>query len=132
MKKSIELFSRMTYQNEPTNQKRVVISADSLAKSLGAAKAIRVQLIGYRITPGCELTLSMHETAHPSFRPNEVVAGGTPFHTSGVITTLRPAPYNIGGPFCDNVCFTLQIKHTTDAAQVEFDGQVYVTLILEE
>lgn len=132
MKKSIELFSRMTYQNEPTNQKRVVVSADSLAKSLGAAKAIRVQLIGYRITAGCELTLSMHETAHPGFRPNEVVPGGTPFHTSNVITTLRPAPYTINGPFCDNVCFTLQIKHTTDAAQVEFDGQVYVTLILEE
>ena len=47
-------------------------------------------------------------------------------------TTLRPAPETITGPFGGNVEFTLEIRNTSAASQVEFDGIIVLTLIMEE
>ena len=132
MKKDIVLFERGTYQNESTNAKRTYASADSLRKVLGQAKTIRVQPVGFRMSTGTELKLYMYETPYDGIRPNDLIPGGAAFFTSVTISTLRPAVISITGPFSGNVTIVLEVKHTTDSAQVEWDGIVAATLIMEE
>lgn len=132
MKSLVVLFERNTYQSNTDGTARTWISRDELRKVLGQAKSMRVQIIGYRNAANTGVRLKMYENSYLDLRPSETNASGSPFWTGTEATTLRPAPENISGPFGANVEFTLEVRNTSAASQVEFDGIVVVTLILEE
>lgn len=106
--------------------------SDDIRTALGSAKSIRIQAFGFRRTPTSSVTIKMWETCVPDVRPNDVIPGGSAFFTSTAVTSLRPSPEQISGPFSSNVNFTLHIVASTGTNLEEWDGAVYATLILEE
>ena len=78
-----------------------------------------------------QVRLKMWESAWDGDRPSEVIPGASPFHEGGLVTSLRPVPVDIAGPFCDNVEFTLEVSDS-GVAQAKWSGCVVATLILEE
>jgi hypothetical protein len=132
MKANLVVLPLATYSSESNGSPRVYQSQDAQKARLGAAKAIRAQIIGSRITTNTELRLLMYETPSDDMRPIDVVPGGSPFFTSSVVNTARSVPIQINGPFSGNVTLALEVKHSSQAAAVEFQGLVAVTLILEE
>ena len=132
MKEMIVLFERNTYLSASNGAAQSWISRDELRKVIGQAKSIRVQIIGYRNMANAGVKLYMYENSTPDMRPTETNQSGAPFWTGTEATTLRPAPENISGPFGANVEFKMEVRNTAAATQVEFDGMVVLTLIMEE
>lgn len=134
MKKSVIALKRATYTNNGSDNKKALYqSPDELSHVLGQAKALRYQLVGFRIDANCELRLHLYETPYEGLRAADLIAGGTPFYSPGAATTtLRPVPQTIPGPFSEFVTLVLEVKHATDAAMVQWDGLVAVTMIIEE
>ncbi|MDP2317114.1 MAG: hypothetical protein Q8P41_29750 [Pseudomonadota bacterium] len=132
MKANLVVIPSATYQSETSGAKRAFQSQDALKARLGAAKSIRAQIIGTRISTNTEIRLLVFETPYDEMRPGDVVPGGSPYFTSAAVTALRSAPIQINGPFSGNVTIALEVKHATDGGAVEFEGLVAATLILEE
>ncbi len=85
------------------------------------------------MTPNAEVVLKVWESSYAGMRPSELKAGnGNPFWTSAAITSLRPAPENVTGPFGAFVEITMEVRTTTGGTMAEVDGMVVVTLILED
>ena len=132
MKTNLIVLSQSTYSSGPNGAPRSYQSSDALKTRLGAAKSIRAQLIGSRISVGTELRLIVYETPYEEIRPVDAVPGGTPFFTSAAITSARSVPVQIDGPFSGNVTLALEVKHSGGTTTVEFEGLLAVTLILED
>lgn len=132
MKSIVIVFERSTWQSNSDGTLRTFVSRDSIREVLGQAKSMRVQIIGYRNLANTGVKLKMYENSYLDMRPTETNQSGAPFWTGTEATTLRPAPENISGPFGANVEFVMEVRNTAAGTQVEFDGIVVVTLIIEE
>ena len=132
MKKSALVFPRDTYQSKSDGSTRTYVCRDEVRRAMGQAKDIRFQVIGYRKTTNARLTVKLWETPDPNLRPSEVAPSVAAAFTSTTISTLRSAPQQINGPFCDNVEMTLDVDEATPASQQEFDLELWATLIIEE
>lgn len=131
--KTMEIvFDRLNYTSNADGSVRVHVSPDRLREVLGQGTVLRVQFIGFRMTPDTEVKLKFWESSFSGMRPSELQAGnGNPFWTSDAYTTLRPAPQTVSGPFGGNAEFTMEVRKTTGSTVAEVDGMVVVTLILE-
>jgi hypothetical protein len=133
MKSMVTIFERQTYTSNADGSIRVVVSTDNLRAVLGAAKSIRLQWIGFRMTTNCEVKLKAWESSYAGMRPSELAQGnGNPYFTGTAITTLRPAPENVPAGFGGNVEVSMEVRNNTAGTLVEADGMVVATLIMEE
>jgi hypothetical protein len=135
MKSMVVTFERQTYTSKPDGTACVVVSADNLRTVLGAAKSIRLQWIGFRMSADCEVKLKAWESSYSGLRPSELAQGaGTPYFTSNALTVLRPAPENVTSGFGGNVEVTMEVRNSGSPGNtlVEADGMVAATLIMEE
>ena len=90
-----------------------------------------MQLFGYN-NNNAKVTITAFETSMPQGRPSEV---GKLIAGAGISneTALRPALFNIPGPFAGRVELLLQVEEDTAGPdQVGFDLEVVATLIMEE
>lgn len=131
MKRIVTVFAQKTYIS-PTGGPTRYQHDLGVADVLGQGKSLRVQVIGSRkSTTDTRATIRFYETAKPGdARPSQ---WGTEIGSGTAITTLRPGPFNISGPFHGRVECVLDIDDAVgqDAAQ-EFDLEVHITVIVEE
>ncbi|MDP2622366.1 MAG: hypothetical protein Q8Q29_01040 [Actinomycetota bacterium] len=130
MKRNVTVFGSDTYASPgglPTPYRHDL----SLCDVLGQGKSLRVQVIGHRrSTPNARATVTFYESAKPGeARPEE---WGQLITSATLITTLRPAPFDITGPFLGRVACVLEIDDIAAANPQEFALELHVTVILEE
>jgi len=126
------VFERQVYTSKGDGTIQTVVSRDKLRSLLGQSLSMRVQFIGFRMTPNAEVVLKAWESSYSGMRPSELKSGnGGPFWTGTAIATLRPAPENITGPYGGDVEITMDIRTTTGGTMAEVDGMVVITLFVE-
>ena len=131
MKRIVTAFGQKTYISA-TGGTTTYQHELGIADVLGQAKSLRVHVIGSRqSTAYARATLRFYESSKPGdARPQQ---WGVQIGTGVGITTLRPAPYDIAGPFMARVECVLEIDDSVgqDDPQ-EFDLEVHITAIMEE
>lgn len=133
MKRLLTVFSRATYLSANDGAPKVYVHDESLCDVLGQAKTIRVQVVGNSTTGvNTRASIKAFEGSDPNARPSEV--GVQIGSTVNVDDDLRPALFNITGPFSGRVDLLLEVSDKTGApgAEQAFDLAVHTTLILEE
>ncbi|MCK6517859.1 hypothetical protein L6R46_22710 [Myxococcota bacterium] len=131
MKRIVTAFGQKTYISA-TGGTTTYQHELGIADVLGQAKSLRVHVIGSRqSTAYARATLRFYESSKPGdARPQQ---WGVQIGTGTGITTLRPAPFTIVGPFMARVECVLEIDDSVgqDDPQ-EFDLEVHITAIMEE
>jgi hypothetical protein len=132
MKSLLRVFPRDTY-NTPTGAIKAYRHDLALCEALGQGKSLRIQAYGHRQSDAtnARARIRVFETSVPAGRPQETGQEIGPPGTA--ITTLRPAPIQVNGPFQGRVEIVLEIDDVLNQDNaMEFDLEVHVTVILEE
>ncbi len=132
MKTMVVVFEAQTYTSKADGTAKVVVSSDRLRTVLGQAKIIRLEWVGFRMSPNAEVKLKVWESSYAGMRPSELEQAGAPFFTSSALTAPRPASENVVGPFGGFVDVTMEVRNNAGAVPVEVEGVVCATLVMEE
>ncbi len=132
MKTMVVIFEAQTYTSKADGSAKVVVCSDRLRAVLGQAKVIRLEWVGFRMSPNSEVKLKVWESSYAGMRPSELEQAGAPFFTSQALTVLRPAPENVTGPFGGYIDVTMEVRNSVGATLVDVEGVVCATLVMEE
>ena len=129
MKRLIPVYTRDTYLSGSSGGVKVFRHDESLFEVLGQGKVLLLQVYGYRKSATARATIKVYESSLQGRPPSEI---GTQVGTTVTVTTLRPGPMSITGPFQGRIEVVLEIDDTAATSQQEFDLVIAATLIIEE
>lgn len=132
MKTSIIPFPLSLYQSNGDGTAAVFRMSTDLRKTIGQAKALRYQFIGFKRSANARINLVIHESPYEGMAADEIMPGNAPFHASANLDTLRAAPVTVSGPFGTNVELVLKCSASAGGGLEDWYGLVAVTLIVEE
>jgi len=125
--KSSLLVMEGVFSSGPSGAIRAYLASDEVRKVIGQASSVRVSVLTTARTANCQLVLKLYESAGP-VRPTGLDSSYPPFFTSSALTTDFPQPFDISGPFCDNVDLLLEVSAATGTFVETWQGTIYMTL----
>lgn len=126
MKRTINLFNDLNRTSLSNGGSQVYLHEESLCDVLGSADSILLHFLGsYQSAATSRAKIVVYHSAKPGMRPKDSqLIYGPGF----ILTTLRPEPLFIPGPFLNRLDITVEVDDSAAASQVLFGFELYATL----
>lgn len=128
-KTTVVLFEGNFFSNTDGTARRYWLSSfgETARKAVGGAAQVRVSLEMPQRTPNAKLKLYLFETGL-SRLPSALDPSYQAFFTSPDLTTAFPQPFNIVGPFADNVDLALDVSASSGTQLEQATARIVGTL----
>lgn len=126
MKRNATLFKDANYLSLSTGGSQVYLHDESMCDLLGGADSLLLHFMGfYQSAATARAKIVVYHSAKPGLRPKDSqLIYGPGF----IVTTLRPEPFLIPGPFLHRLDITMEVDDSAAATQVQFGFGIYATL----
>lgn len=126
MKRAIQVFKDFNYTSLSTGGAQVYLHDESLCDMLGNADAILLQFMGtYQSNASARAKIVVYQSAKTGLRPKDAQL---PYGPGFIITTLRPEPLWIPGPFLNRLDITVEVDNSSGSSQVQFGFEIFATI----
>lgn len=126
MKRHMVLFKDANYLSLSNGGSQVYLHEESLCDTLGMADYLLLHFMGfYQSAATARAKIVVYHSAKPGLRPKDAqLIYGPGF----IVTTMRPEPLLIPGPFLHRLDITVEVDDSAAAAQIQFGFGINATL----